>query len=154
MRAEMGGAVSHASVLPKLGKCARPKLGRWSCVVCISPPCSKRKRWSKHARKGLAVAHDKGAVRGEDVLREGLREHVRDVLCRRDVLGRDDLALHELADEEVAPVVYKTLPSPALSRWVVLPNYIAFRCHQGESPPQAPPEAPPEANLFWRFQTV
>eukprot|EP00966_Prymnesium_polylepis_P101077 2340722-Prymnesium_polylepis.1 len=35
MRAQMGGAISHASVWPKLGKYARPKLDRWSCVVCI-----------------------------------------------------------------------------------------------------------------------
>eukprot|EP00966_Prymnesium_polylepis_P206614 4786902-Prymnesium_polylepis.4 len=34
---------------------------------------------------------------------------------------------------------------------VVLPNYIAFRCHKGKSPPRRPQ---PEANWFWRFQTV
>eukprot|EP00966_Prymnesium_polylepis_P280610 6483530-Prymnesium_polylepis.1 len=84
--AQAGGVILHASVWPKLA------------------PRAPSAAWEQACKWGSCVAHNRGAVGHEDAFIEGLRERVRDVLDRRDVFRRDDSALDELADEEVAPV--------------------------------------------------
>eukprot|EP00966_Prymnesium_polylepis_P305499 7059911-Prymnesium_polylepis.2 len=62
MRAQMGGVVSHAGVWPKLGKCTRTKLGRWSCVVCIT----SRLIHSSHYGLRACAMQERGRCRRDD----------------------------------------------------------------------------------------